>query len=173
LLLVAIWSLAGFFMGGEDELGPIVPWLVVLGGGAADERLEVACRLFEQGHGRQGVVLTGRDARRMASDRAKLATRCGIPGTLVREWPNTSDSYEEIAAVADLLSREPGARAIVVSDSLHMPRLRYVRQRVGSSGGIYLRESHLGGRYDHDYLARVALFWFREPLAYVFYRLRY
>ncbi len=46
-------------MEGEDELDDGVPWLVVLGGGVAEERIDLACQLFSQGHGRQGVVLTG------------------------------------------------------------------------------------------------------------------
>lgn len=172
MLLLTAWALAGFFMGGEDKLGPAVPWLIVLGGGVADERLDVACQLFAQGHGRQGVVLTGRDARRMLSDRA-IAARCGIPGALLKEWSAASDSFEEVSAVANMLSTHPGAQAIVVSDSLHMPRLRYVRQRLALDGKVYLRQSHLRRTLDPAYFAKVAVFWFREPLAYVFYRLRY
>jgi uncharacterized SAM-binding protein YcdF (DUF218 family) len=160
-------------MEGEDELEHVVPWLVVLGGGAAEERIDLACQLFSQGHGRQGVVLTGAYTRRIASERAVLVNRCGVPSALLQQLPSPTDSFEELSAVAAMLLANPGAQAIVVSDSLHMPRLRYVRDRLALNGRVYLRQSRLGGRSDPAYLVKVAIFWFREPLAYVFYRLRY
>jgi uncharacterized SAM-binding protein YcdF (DUF218 family) len=172
-LVLASWAFAGFFMEGEDELEHVVPWLVVLGGGAAEERIDLACQLFSQGHGRQGVVLTGAYTRRIASERAVLVNRCGVPSALLQQLPSPTDSFEELSAVATMLSANPGAQAIVVSDSLHMPRLRYVRDRLALNGRVYLRQSRLGGRSDPAYLVKVAIFWFREPLAYVFYRLRY
>lgn len=172
-LVLASWAFAGFFMEGEDELEHVVPWLVVLGGGVAEERFDLACQLFSQGHGRQGVVLTGGYTRRIASERATLVSRCGVPSARLYQWPTTTDSFEELSAVAAMLSANPGAQAIVVSDSLHMPRLRYVRDRLALNGRVYLRQSRLGGRSDPAYLVKVAIFWFREPLAYVFYRLRY
>jgi uncharacterized SAM-binding protein YcdF (DUF218 family) len=172
-LVLASWAFAGLFMEGEDELEHVVPWLVVLGGGAAEERIDLACQLFSQGHGRQGVVLTGAYTRRIASERAVLVNRCGVPSALLQQLPSPTDSFEELSAVATMLSANPGAQAIVVSDSLHMPRLRYVRDRLALNGRVYLRQSRLGGRSDPAYLVKVAIFWFREPLAYVFYRLRY
>ena len=72
-----------------------------------------------------------------------------------------------------MLAVNPGAQAIVVSDTLHMPRLRYLRDRLALNGRVYFRQSRLGWRPDPVYLLRVVVFWFREPLAYVFYRLRY
>jgi len=160
-------------MEGEDELEHVVPWLVVLGGGVDGERVDLGCQLFSQGHGRQGVVLTGGTSRRTAAERDKLVSRCGVPGALFHQWPTTTDSFEELSAVATMLSANPGAQAIVVSDSLHMPRLRYIRERLKLNGRVYLRQSRLGGRSDPAYLLKVVAFWFREPLAYVFYRLRY
>ena len=173
LLLLIPWVLAGFFMEGEDELNERVPWLVVLGGSVEKERVELACQLFSQGHGRQGVVLTGGNSARNASDRTILVSRCGVPDELLQQWPTTADSFEELTAVRTMLSANPGTRAIVVSDSLHMPRLRYIRERLALSGRVYFRQSRLGGRRDPAYLIRVVVFWFREPLAYVFYLLRY
>jgi hypothetical protein len=41
------------------------------------------------------------------------------------------------------------------------------------NGQVLFRQSRLGGRFDPAYLFGVVVFWFREPLAYVFYRLRY
>jgi len=75
--------------------------------------------------------------------------------------------------VATVLSANPGAQAIVVSDSLHMPGLRYVRDRLVLNDRVYLRQSRLGGKSDLAYLVKVAIFRFREPLAYVSHRLRY
>lgn len=173
VLSLTAWGLAGFFMEGEDRLEQMVPLVVVLGGGVAAERLDLACQLFAQGHGHQGLVLTGGNAARGASDRSALLMRCGVPGGLVHLWPTTADTFEELSAVAAMLSANPGAQAIVVSDALHMPRLRYVRDRLALNGRVYLRQSRLGGRLDPAYLAKVFVFWFREPLAYVFYRLRY
>jgi uncharacterized SAM-binding protein YcdF (DUF218 family) len=173
VLLLTPWALAGYFMEGEDELEHIVPWLVVLGGGVAEERVDLACQLFSQGHGHHGVVLTGGNARRIASERAALVNRCGVPSALLHQWPTTADTFEELSAVATMLSAYPGTQAIVVSDSLHMPRLMYVRDRLALNGRVYLRQSRLGGRSDPAYLVKVVVFWLREPLAYVFYRLRY
>jgi uncharacterized SAM-binding protein YcdF (DUF218 family) len=173
VLLLTAWALAGYFMEGEDKLEHVVPWLVVLGGGVAEERLDLACQLFSQGHGHQGVVLTGGNAARIASDETALVSRCGVPSALLHQWPTAADSFEELSAVATMLSANRGTQAIVVSDSLHMPRLRYVRDRLALNGRVYLRQSRLGGRSDLDYLLKVVVFWFREPLAYVFYRLRY
>lgn len=75
--------------------------------------------------------------------------------------------------MATMLAANPGTQAIVASDSLHMLRLRYVRVRLALNGRVHLRQSRLGGRSDPAYLVKVVDFWFREPLAYVFYRLRY
>ena len=173
VLLLTAWVLAGYFMEGEDELEHAVPWLVVLGGDVAGERLDLACQLFMLGHGHQGVVLTGGNAARNVSDRARMVSGCGVPSALIHDWPTTANSIEELSSVATMLSANPGMEAIVVSDSLHMPRLRYVRDRLALNGRVYLRQSRLAGRWDSAYLAKVAIFWFREPLAYVFYRLRY
>jgi uncharacterized SAM-binding protein YcdF (DUF218 family) len=92
---------------------------------------------------------------------------------LVHRWSETADTFEEVSALATMLDARPGMEAIIVSDSLHMPRLRYVRERLGLNGRVYLRQSRLGGRSDPGYLLRVATFWFREPLAYLYYVLRY
>jgi uncharacterized SAM-binding protein YcdF (DUF218 family) len=172
-LLLLAWSLAGWFMEGEDELDHLVHWVVVLGGGVAGERIELACQLFQQGHGQRGLVLTGGNVARYEPANAKLVSRCNVPSALLQEWPGTADTFEELSAVSALLSTNPGTQAIVVSDSLHMPRLRYVRDRLALRGRVYLRQSRLGGRSDPAYLVKVVVFWFREPLAYVFYRLRY
>lgn len=173
LLLFLAWAFAGFFMDGEDALPSAVPWLVVLGGGIAGGRIDVACQLYSEGHGREGVVLSGSRSSRFGRDRAFLQDRCAVPGALLHEWPNSTDTFEELSAVATLLSEHPGAHAIVVSDSLHMPRLRYVRDRLGLNALVYLRQSRLASRLDPGYLLRIAVFWFREPLAYIYYRLRY
>ncbi len=173
VLLLIPWALAGFFMEGEDKLNDSVSWLIVLGGGVARERVTLACQLFLQGNGRQGVILTGGNPARNASDRAMLVNACGVPVGLLRLWSTTANSFEEMAAVATLLSTHPGTRAIVVSDSLHMPRLRYIRARLALNGRVYFRQSRLGGRWDLAYLIRVVIFWFREPLAYAYYVLRY
>jgi hypothetical protein len=173
VLLLTAWVLAGCFMEGEDELQNVVPWVVVLGGSIAGERLNSACQLFSQGHGHQGVVLTGGNVSRIASDRAVLVNRCGVPSALVHHWPNTANSFEEMAAVAAMLRANPETQAVVVSNSLHMPRLRYLRDRLALNGRVYLRQSRLDGNSDPAYLLKVLFFWFREPLAYVFYRLRY
>lgn len=160
-------------MEGEDELGQTVPWLVVLGGGVAGERLNLACQLFSQGHGRLGVVLTGGNVAGFVPDRAAFLRRCGIPDALLKRWPATANSYEEMSAVRQFLASMPGVHAIVVSDALHMPRLRYLRHKLALHGQVFFRQSRLGDRLDTNYLFRVVEFWFREPLAYVFYRVRY
>lgn len=172
-LLLTAWALAGCFMEGEDELEHLVPWVVVLDGSVAQERIELACRLFSQGHGYQGMVLTGGSTRRRGPSRVELVEGCGVPTTLLRQWPATANTFEEMSAVAAMLAANPGTQAVVVSDALHMPRLRFVRERLGLNGRVYFRQSRLGGRSDPTYLAQVVVFWFREPLAYVYYRLRY
>ena len=122
---------------------------------------------------RQGVVLTGGNSRRRATERVKLLGGCGVPRELLQQWPMTKDSFEGLAAVTRMLSDNPVAQATVVSDALQMPRLRYIRERLKLDGRVYLRQSRLGGRVDAAHLVQVVIFWFREPLAYVFYRLRY
>lgn len=171
--LFTAWALAGCFMEGEDELEHIIPLMVVLGGDAAGERLQLACQLFSQGHGRQGVVLTGGNVERFVPDRVAYLKRCGVPETLLSNWPTTANSFEEVSAVAKTLAAKPGLQAIVVSDALHMPRLRYLRDKLELNGRVFFRQSRRGWRSDPNYLSSIAVFWFREPLAYVFYRLRY
>lgn len=171
-LLVA-WATAGIFMEGEDVLDQTVPYLVVLGGGAAGERDQLACQLFSQGHGRQGIVLTGGNIEYFVPDRAAFLRHCGIPDLLLKRWPDTADTYQEMSAVRRFLATMPGEHAIVVSDALHMPRLRFLRDKLALNGQVLFRQSRLGGRFDPAYLFGVVVFWFREPLAYVFYRLRY
>lgn len=171
--LLAAWVLAGCFMDGEDELNQTVPWLVVLGGGVAGERDQLACQLFSQGHGKLGVVLTGGNTERFVPDRAAFLRRCGIPDVILKHWPATANTYEEMAAVRQFLIAMPGVQVIVVSDALHMPRLRYLRDKLALIGQVLFRQSYLGGRLDSSYLIRVIEFWFREPLAYVYYQLKY
>ncbi len=160
-------------MDGEDELEHVIPWIVVLGGDVAGERLQLACQLFSQGHGRQGVVLTGGNVERFVPDRVAYLKRCGVPETLLSNWPTTANSFEEVSAVAKTLAAKPGLQAIVVSDALHMPRLRYLRNMLALNGRVFFRQSRRGWRPDPNYLSSIVVFWFREPLAYVFYRLRY
>ena len=171
--VLLVWAVAGFFMGGEDELQQPVPWLVVLGGGIAGERLELGCRLFSQGHGYQGVVLTGGNLEGFVPDRAAFLRHCGLPNVLLKRWPATDNSYQEMSAVRQFLVAMPSVQAIVVSDALHMPRLRYLREKFALNGRVYFRQSNLGGRLEINYLFAVVRFWFREPLAYVFYRVCY
>lgn len=171
--LLTAWAFAGCFMEGEDNLEDAIPLVVVLGGGVSGERLQLACQLFSQGHGHQGVVLTGGNTESSVPDRAAYLRRCGVPGALLHQWPATASSFEEVSAVAIMLSANPGRQAIVVSDALHMPRLRYLRDTLALNGRVFFRQSRLGGRFDPGYLRGVVVFWFREPLVYVFYRLRY
>jgi uncharacterized SAM-binding protein YcdF (DUF218 family) len=171
-ILIA-WALAGCFMDGQDELNHVVPRLVVLGGRVGEERVALACKLYSEGQGHQEVVLTGRNNRLFRSERAELVNRCGVDGAQVRQWPSPTNTFEELTAVAAMLRRNPAADVIVISDSLHMPRLRYLRDRLGLNGRVYLRESRLEWEPDPAYLLKAAFFWFREPVAYVYYRLRY
>lgn len=171
--LLVTWALAGLFMEGEDELDQTVPLLVVLGGGVAGERDLLACQLFSQGHGRLGVVLTGGNVEGYVPDRAAFLRHCGIPDEFLKQWPATTNTYEEMSAVRQFLAAMPGVHAIVVSDALHMPRLRFLRDKLALNDKVFFRESHMGGRFDPDYLFGVVEFWFREPLAYVYYQLRY
>ena len=146
-LLVA-WALAGCLMDGEDEVYQKVPWLVVLGGGLAGERDQLACQLYSHGHGRLGVVLTGANVESFVSDRAVFLSRCGIPDALLTYWPAAANSYEEMLAVRQFLAVKPEVQVIVVSDALHMARLRYLRDRLALEDRVFLQQSHLGGRLD-------------------------
>lgn len=171
--LLVVWGLAGCLMDGEDEVYQKVPWLVVLGGGVAGERDQLACQLYSQGHGRLGVVLTGGNMESFVSDRAVFLSRCGIPDALLTYWPAAANSYEEMLAVKRFLAVKPEVQVIIVSDALHMSRLRYLRDKLALKKRVLFRQSHLGGRWDMIYLSHVVQFWFREPLAYVYYRVRY
>jgi len=171
--IIVLWGMAGFFMDGEDEVKETVELIVVLGGGLAGERVQLACRLFEQGHGRKGVVLTGRNVETLVVDRATFIEGCGVPKDVIWQWPEVANSYQELLAVKAALKRDGLNNAIIVSDALHMPRLRYLRDRLSLGNSVVLRHSRLGGRRDIAYLYHVMKFWFREPLAYVYYRLRY
>ena len=171
--IIVLWGMAGFFMDGEDEVTETVELIVVLGGGLAGERVQLACKLFEQGHGRKGVVLTGGNVETLVVDRARFVEGCGVPKGVIRQWPEVANSYQEMVAVREALGHGGLNGAIVVSDALHMPRLRYLRDRLSLGDGVVLRHSRLGGRSDIVYLYHVVKFWFREPLAYAYYRLRY
>lgn len=173
IVMIAVWTIAPCFMEGDDEVEGEVPWLFVLGGGMAGERLLAACQLYLQGHGHKGVVLTGGNAEAFVSDRAEFVRRCGIPKDVVREWPATANSFQEMSAIGNFLAAEPGARAIIVSDALHMPRLHYLRDRLAINDKVVFCQSRLSHKLDLPYVFHVVMFWYREPLAYVFYRFRY
>ena len=127
----------------------------------------------QQGHGRKGVVLTGRNVETLVVDRARFIEGCGVPKDVLRQWPEVANSYQEMVAVKVALKQDGLNSAIIVSDALHMPRLRYLRDRLSLGDGVVFRHSRLGGRSDVVYLYHVMKFWFREPLAYAWYRLRY
>ena len=160
-------------MDGEDEATQTADLIVVLGGGLAGERLQLACKLFAQGHGRKGVVLTGRNVETLVVDRARFIEGCGVPKGVLRHWSEVANSYQEMVAVKAALKQDGLNSAIIVSDALHMPRLRYLRDRLLLGGGVVFRHSRLGERVDVIYFYHVMKFWFREPLAYAYYRLRY
>ena len=160
-------------MGGEDRLDQTVPWLFVLGGGVAGERDQLACQLYAQGNGRSGVVLTGGNREAFLSDRAAFLRDCGVPNTILMQWPDNSNTYAEMSAIKRFLLANSTVHALVVSDALHMTRLRYVRSRLALDRRVIFRQSHLGARQDLVYLSHVVEFWFREPLAYIYYRIRY
>lgn len=171
--LLLAWSCAGLFMGGEDKLEGPVPLLVVLGGGFFAEREKLACELFAQGHGRQGVVLTGGNFLTLLGNRKEIILGCGIPASLLLEWPDTANTYEEMVALSKMLDAHPGMQAVVVSYSLHLSRLRFLRDRLGLNGRVFFRASPLAEYRNYDYLHCVVRFWFSEPLAYIVYRFRY
>jgi uncharacterized SAM-binding protein YcdF (DUF218 family) len=168
-----LWGMAGFFMDGEDEVTQAVDLIVVLGGGLAGERLQLACQLFAQGHGQKGVILTGRNVETLVVDRARFIAGCGVPAGVLGQWPEVANSYQEMLAVKAALKQGGLNGAIVVSDALHMPRLRYLRDRLLPGDSVVFRHSRLGARSDLVYRYHVMKFWFREPLAYAWYRLRY
>lgn len=170
---LCIWAIAGFFMGGEDELEDHMPLLVVLGGGFWGDREELACKLFAQGQGWQGVVLTGGNFLTFLGNRKAIIQDCGIPASILQEWPDTANTYQEMVALADMLAANPGMQAVVVSNPLHMPRLRFLRDRLELNGKVFFRASPLGGHWDYSYLSSVVRFWFTEPLAYLVYRFKY
>lgn len=167
------WSCAGFFMGGDDELEGRVPLLVVLGGGFFAEREKLACELYAQGHGRQGVVLTGGNFLTLLGNRNEIVKGCGIPAAVLQEWPDTANTYEEMVVLSTMLQANPGMQAVVVSYSLHISRLRFLRDKLGMNGRIFFRASPLAEYRNYDYLNCVVRFWFREPLAYLVYRFKY
>ena len=171
--IVVLWGMAGFFMDGEDEVAEMADLIVVLGGGLAGERLQLACELFKQGHGQKGVVLTGRNVETLVVDRARFVEGCGVSRGVLRQWPEVANSYEEMFAVREALGHGGLNGAIVVSDALHMPRLRYLRDRLSLGDSVVFQHSRLRGRVDAVYFYHAMKFWFREPLAYAWYRLRY
>ena len=171
--IIVLWGMAGFFMDGEDEVTQTADLIVVLGGGLAGERLQLACKLFAQGHGQKGVILTGRNVETLVVDRARFIAGCGVPAGVLRQWPEVANSYQEMLAVKAALKHDGLNSAIVVSDALHMPRLKYLRERLSLGDGVVFRHSRLGGRSDIVYFFHVMKFWFREPLAFAWYRLRY
>lgn len=170
---LCIWATAGFFMGGEDELEGHIPLLVVLGGGFWGDREELTCKLFAQGQGWQGVVLTGGNFLTFLGNRKAIIQDCGIPASILQEWPDTANTYQEMVALADMLATNPGMQAVVVSNPLHMPRLRFLRDRLELNDKVFFRASPLDGHWDYDYLSSVVRFWFTEPLAYLVYRFKY
>jgi uncharacterized SAM-binding protein YcdF (DUF218 family) len=172
-VVLCIWTVAGFFMGGEDKLQGPIPMLVVLGGGITGDREELACKLFAQGHGSQGVVLTGGNYLTNLGNRKVIMQGCGIPPSILREWPDTANTYQEMMAISEMLAANPGMQAVVVSNALHMARLRFLRDKLGLNGKVFFQASSLGGPRDYYYWSGLIRFWFSEPLAYLVYRFRY
>jgi uncharacterized SAM-binding protein YcdF (DUF218 family) len=168
-----VWASAGFFMQGQDEVIQPVPLVVVLGGGLAGARLQVACELFLLGNGRDGVVVTGGNHERFVPDKTLFLNNCGIPLASMIHWPDTANSYDEMLRVSAVLLSDGNSKAIVVSDSLHMPRLRYLREIFELQHRVYFRQSILEAKLNADYFFPILVFWFREPLAYMYYRFKY
>lgn len=75
-------------MGKESELEDHMPLLVVLGDGFWGDE-ELACKLFAQGQGWQGVVLTGGNFLTFLGNRKAIVQSCGIPASILQEWPDT------------------------------------------------------------------------------------
>ena len=103
--IIVLWGVAGFFMDGEDEVTQAADLIVVLGGGLAGERLQLACQLFQQGHGQKGVILTGGNVETLVVDRARLIAGCGVPKDVIWQWPEAANSYQEMLAVREALKR--------------------------------------------------------------------
>lgn len=154
-----------------DLVGGSSQYVVVLGGGLSGERTRAACDLFKQGHGFKGVVLTGGNSETFVADRVAFAVECGIDRSLLIEWPETRNSQEEIVAVRDLVRVDREASVVVVSDFLHLPRLRFLHSQLGLGDRVQFAPSVIGGRYGFVTILKFLVFCFREPVAYFYSRL--
>lgn len=154
-----------------DPIDGFFPYIVVLGGGLSGERTNAACALFKQGHGSKGVILTGGNSETFVADRKALALECGVEESLLIEWLDTKNSQEEVVAIRDFVRVDGDLSVIVVSDFLHFPRLRFLRDRFDLDERVRFAPSVIGDRHDLVYMLRVLFFCFREPVAYFYSRL--
>ncbi|MBI5373874.1 MAG: YdcF family protein [Candidatus Schekmanbacteria bacterium] len=159
-------------MSGEDPIEK-ADAMVILGGGSGGEREEKACEIYSAGYVKGKVILTGGNREDFISDRQAFMKNCGVPARDISVWQQDKNTYEEMLSVKNFIQSEKIKKVIVVSDAPHMPRLRYLKKVLELEENVILQESTLV-YYPTVFRTTVMLsFWYREPLAYLYYRIRY
>ena len=174
-LLAAIlfaWGWIGSRMSGEDPLRP-AELLVVLGGGLSGERDLLACDLYKKGWVTRQVVLTGPLFERFVPNRINFIKACGIPGEVIVRWNHVKNTYEEMVALKHELATKNIRQAIVVSDEPHMPRIHFLLKKMEISDRVILRQSRIQTKNEPLRIYKKIYFWYREPAAYLYYRITY
>lgn len=146
--------------------------LVVLGGGSFGEREEKGCEIYRAGYVRGTVILTGDNHQKNIPDRQVFIQACGVPGQVIIRWPDVKNTFEEMSRIAYQVRTGQMHRVIVVSDPTHMPRLRYLRKILNLEATVIFNQSRSASSPPLQ-LYRLLLFWYREPLAYLYYRMKY
>lgn len=114
--------------------------IVALGGGGI-ERLQIALKLYEEGHAKR-ILLTGLQGQNHHHDqrwRSQFLLNRGVPSEALLFDHASANSYEEANRTAVLMKSRSWSRALVVSDPPHLRRLDMVWGRACEQHGLECR----------------------------------
>lgn len=101
---------------------------------ALADRVDTACRLFEQGLAPRIVLSGGRDPAVPLSEPEAMRRRClerGIPESALILDPSGANTLASVQAVAELAAREGFGSFLMVSHDYHLARIKMFAERQG------------------------------------------
>ena len=120
---------------------PVRGDLIVALGGGGIERLQIALKLYEEGHAKR-ILLTGLQGQNNHHHqhwRSQFLLNRGVPSEALLFDHESANSYEEANRTAELMRVKSWKTSLVISDPPHLRRLAMVWGRACARYGVEYR----------------------------------
>jgi len=151
--------------------------IVILGGGSYADRTTKGCEVFKAGFA-QHVLLTG--TRSVIAEnspdsdrRLQILSDSGVPSKAIWLNGDAATSWQEAVAVRALMLEKTWRRVLIVSDPPHLPRLRWVYDKVFRDVDLSFRVIGTAPEWWQDRAwwssSKLAVFSIKELFKLIFY----